>query len=388
MANLILTSLTHGFLISPYPNPLIHHHLSNYEWSSEKLTSSKMVSKMSSSSDGDGYEDYVTVYDNVFSSSACDLLHEAVLEHNERCNDGSSVFLRVPYNERPLSPVEHAIDSFLSEIGDPSRLVEYWSRDEYINIDVHADIDEAMLEEEDVLRCPLMGHVLYLQMEENVLGPTVVFPQKQVGWKLMEEEDDDDDVEMVTVPIVKGRVLRFPGGAMHAVPRPYYRWLSLVSSGDDGNEDNIDIERSVLLFNTWKNGEAGPIGVDGDLATGAIPEGIEMSQADIDAYLKEQENQIILEWEEDYGKCGKYVKCIHKNSWEVKNINILNSFGNKPDIQDYGHDHNLVNVELMGKEHRRLYPDKIVNLAASRKLVKQGLEELSQVSSIRLSKPR
>ena len=45
---------------------------------------------MSSSSDGDGYEDFVTVYDNTFSTSAFDLLHEAVLEHDERCNDGSN----------------------------------------------------------------------------------------------------------------------------------------------------------------------------------------------------------------------------------------------------------------------------------------------------------
>ena len=167
----------------------------------------------------------------------------------------------------------------------------------------------------------------------------------------------------------QGRVLRFPGGAMHAVPRPYHRWLSLVPSGDEGGEDNTDIERSVLLFNIWKNGESGPIGVDGDLATGAIPEGIQMSQADFDASLKEQENQIILEWKEDYGMGGKYVKCIYKKSWNVKNVIVLNSFVNKPDIQDYDHDHYLVNVELMGKEHTRLYSFEIVNLAASIKLV-------------------
>ena len=167
---------------------------------------------------------------------------------------------------------------------------------------------------------------------------------------------------------------------MHAVPRPYHRWVSLVPSGDEGGEDNTDIERSVLLFNIWKNGESGPMCVDGDLAIGAIPEGIQMSQADFDegiqmsqadfdAYLKEQGKQIILEWEEDYGKGGKYVKCIHKKSWNVKNVIILNSFVNKRDIQDYDHDHNLVNVELMGKEHTRLYSFEIVNLAASIKLV-------------------
>ena len=129
---------------------------------------------------------------------------------------------------------------YQSEIGDPSRLKEYWSRDKYINIDVHADIDEAILRDEDVLRCTLMGRVLYLQMEENMLGSTVVFPHKQVDWKLIEDDNH-----------AQGRVLRFPGGAMHAAPRPYYRWLSLVPSGDTGDEDNADIERSVLLFNTW-----------------------------------------------------------------------------------------------------------------------------------------
>ena len=96
-----------------------------------------------------------------------------------------------------------------------------------------------------------------------------------------------------------------------------------------------------LIHGTWKNGGSGPIGVDGDLATGAIPEGIQMSQADFDASLKEQENQIILEWKEDYGMGGKYVKCIHKKSWNVKNVIVLNSFVNKRDIQDYDHDHYL-----------------------------------------------
>ena len=46
-----------------------------------------------------------------------------------------------------LTPIEHALDSFLSAIGDDNPIVEYWSRQEYLNLEVHSDLDEAEFEE-------------------------------------------------------------------------------------------------------------------------------------------------------------------------------------------------------------------------------------------------
>ena len=108
------------------------------------------------------------------------------MEHYERTNDGSSIFVRPPYNDRPLTPIERAIDSALIEMNDSTRLVEYWSRDEYMNIDAHADIDEATLQDESVIRCPQVGHVLYLQIQNGLHCPTCVFPSERIGWGLNE----------------------------------------------------------------------------------------------------------------------------------------------------------------------------------------------------------
>jgi hypothetical protein len=78
---------------------------------------------------------------------------------------------------------------------------------------------------------------------------------------------------LVCVPVVQGRLLRFPGNAMHAVPKPPTKW-SLTKSQQqdldweeenynnnnddddaygDGSEQSNNVVRSVILFNTWKD---------------------------------------------------------------------------------------------------------------------------------------
>mmetsp|Transcript_25882 Transcript_25882/g.38289 ORF Transcript_25882/g.38289 Transcript_25882/m.38289 type:complete len:400 (-) Transcript_25882:4-1203(-) len=351
--------------------------------------------------------DEIRVFDKAFNSLACDLLHELSVDHNQRTNDGSSIFTRPPHNEKPLSPIEHAIDSALLEIGDESKRVEYWSRDEYMNIDVHADIDETMLEDGGSVRCPLMGHVLYLQVKDGLNAPTCVFPSERMGWGQKEKEEIQNDgvveKELVVVPCVQGRILRFPGNAMHSVPSPPHRYLldrkeerklrveeSAPCDEDDDKwlddedcddfyDDDEEVERSVLLFNTWPDDELPPIGVNGDYATGALPEGIELSEEDANAYLKSEEARILIEWEEDYGKKGKDVRCESFSQWEE--INVHDRDTNKEAVMQ-----DEVNVYLMGNENRRLYADKCVKLKGMVESTKQALKETSIASRVRMHK--
>jgi hypothetical protein len=360
---------------------------------------------------GENQDQPVQVYENTFNPTTCEALHYLTIEHNERTNDGSSFFTRPPHNDKALTPIEHAIDSALIEMGDKTRRVEYWSRDEYMNIDAHTDIDEAMLEDDGVVRCPLVAHVLYLQVKDGLHGPTCVFPKERIGWGLDEAEEDKKD--LVIVPAVVGRILRFQGSAMHAVPNPAHRWLlskqeekvlrkeeeeencdqvidndeewledDLYDNDDDDDDDDDDnddeVERSVLLFNTWLDDEPGPRGVDGDIATGALPEGIELSEEDAAAFLKSQEAQILAEWEHEYGKNGQQIRCNPFSEWE------------SVDVQDIDIDTSStvgeVHVSLMGMENRRLYPEKYARLKGPQEVIRTALSEDSKVSAARLIK--
>lgn len=346
----------------------------------------------------------IKVFENAFNPKACEELHYLAMEHNERTSDGSSIFLRPPHNDRPLTPIEHAIDSALVEMGDTTRRVEYWSRDEYMNIDAHADIDETMLEDDGVIRCPLVGHVLYLQIKENLRGPTCVFPNERKGWGL-DEDTNGDGKDLVIVPAVEGRILRFSGNAMHAVPKPFHRWLmdrqeekalreeeKIIGLEDEEDDDydfyddedyEDDIERSVLLFNTWPDGEPGPRGVDGDFASGALPEGIELSEEDASAFLESQEAQILADWEEEYGKHAQHIRCNPFDDWtEVEVETKVRGEGGKDSEAAIGE----VNISLMGMESRRLYSKKYAQLRGPKEAMRKALCQESRVSLVRLMK--
>ena len=347
----------------------------------------------------------VKVYENAFNPSACEMLHYLAVDHHERTNDGSSTFDRPPHNRRPLTPLENAIDSALTEMGDETKLVEYWSRDEYMNVDAHTDIDEVMLEEKGKLRCPLESHVLYLEVKDGIVGPTCVFPGEQIGWGQNEQSGNKNkEKELVIVPAVQGRILRFPGGAMHAVPNPAHRWLMSKEEekalrDEEGNSDyeewldeeafddmdedddcDDEIERSVLLFNTWADEEPGPQGVNGDSATGALPEGIELSKEDASAFLKSQEEQIFAQWEEEYGKGYQAIICNPFSEWKavsIQNIEEARSVGDSTSPE-------TVNVSLMGTKKRRLYPKQYAALQGPKDQVDAALREASKVSGVRL----
>lgn len=319
------------------------------------------------------------IFGRVFGSDVCRDLHELALDHAERGGlDGSSIFYRDHSNSSlPMTPLETALDSILREIGDNNPIVEYWSRQEYLNLDAHADIDEEELEDDGVLRYPTWGHVLYLHMERDHPAPTAVFPSRLGGWS---QDSAEDCIPLVFVPAVAGRVLRFPGAALHAVPKPAARWLLTPhdqqqldaledenEGGFDSNDDNFMdksedewdeedegdeeddwIERSVILFNTWS--EEGPRGVARDTGTaGALPDGIALVEDD----PNDREQKKREEWHEQFGVGMKDLWCAPRKEWTPVQL-CQESSQEKTNGR--------LCVPLMGNEERRLHPHRFVQL--------------------------
>jgi hypothetical protein len=368
------------------------------------------VDNADNTDNADNEEVRIQIFDNAFSSFACEELTYLTQDHSTRGNDGSSIFTRPPNNDKPLTPIENAIHSFLVTVNDTTKKVEYWSRDEYINIDAHADIDEEQLQDENELRCPKMAHVLYLEVQDGLRGPTCVFPRKRIGWDGENVNNDNNDkmIDLLTVPAIQGRVLRFPGNAMHSVPCPADRWLlskeeerlliekeekeceEEVDDDDDyydfdeeeDDDDDEDIERAVLLFNTWPDHEPGPKGVGGDYATGALPEGIELSEEDSISFLQSEGARRLVEWEEEYGTDAKEIRCNPMEKWESIDI-VLTENEDENDSQNIDE----IRVGLMGRQNRRLYHSKFVELTCSSKLLRKALIDEKTPHLIQLSSP-
>jgi hypothetical protein len=406
-----LATLTFGF------TPIIS------TWKQRRITS---TSTSLLSHDDDDVN--VKVYDSAFSPLACEVIHALSVEHSLRANGDTSIFVRPPFNNgRPLTPLEHAIDSALTALDDhssssSSRTVEYWSRVEYMNIDAHVDIAEIELEDEGILRCPKVSHVLYLKVNKELRGscPTCVFPGKQVGWdvdldlKNLHNNDDDGKaaaesvVDLVTVPAVQGRILKFPGVAMHAVPCPSDRWLLTHTEevvlrqeeeleeeeynfaefseeedeeeeedDDDDDDDEEEIERSVLLFNTWPDETPPPRGAKEDYyaTTTTDDDGIDSdNNCAVDA-------QMVTEWEEDYGVNAEWIRCNAFSEWrEVTTLSQEEGSANerlKPPPQP-------LRVSLMGDEDRRVHPTKTAIMYVSEQKLRDALEQETEVTRLGL----
>jgi hypothetical protein len=322
----------------------------------------------------------VQVYDSVFSPMACNVIHALSVDHSIRGNSDTCIFLRPPFNTVPLTPLEHAIDSALSALNDPCRTVEYWSRDEYMNIDAHVDIAEQELEEDGILRCPSAAHILYLKVKEDLRSPTCVFPRKEIGWGVGNHKGGL--VDLVTVPPVQGRILRFPGSAMHAVPFPADRWLMTDNEeielrkkeeeeeeyGDhcddhdegDKGEEVEEVERAVLLFNTWSDNAPPPRGVKGDYAT------------DSECHTE----QLVSEWKHDYGIDAASIHCNPVSSWRQQPIST--------DMTAVSYEDGQARVNLMGEQNRRLHPKNTARLYVPVPEIRAALEKEATVIHFRL----
>ncbi|KAL3915653.1 MAG: hypothetical protein SGILL_005546 [Bacillariaceae sp.] len=214
----------------------------------------------------------ILVWDNVLSPGVCSTLHQT----SSRLGLGHRVFSRRGTESAHNSNVvEQVLDSILKELGDDSEHVEYWTRQEWRSIHAHADVDEYLAKrksaEEADFRYPHMGHVLYLQVGEKVRGPTCVFPHRRSGGELLRpisKESEDTSIELVTVPAVEGRLLRFQGDYLHAVPRPTDLWLLSFVQGSPDFSPEEEWGRSVVLFNTWGSNPPLEVPIDEKLDDG------------------------------------------------------------------------------------------------------------------------
>lgn len=192
----------------------------------------------------------IMVHDGVIGQSACNTLDS----HLKVGGLGHTVFFR---DLPPKTVVESLINSLLASANDISPIVEYWWRDEWLNLELHRDLDERLASQNGPVRYPDYAHVLYLSVGEQARGPTILLRDS------IESDKKGFFDEISIVPAVAGRLLRFPGNMMHAVPRPSLAYLDPAEGGTnvelwtrrrptDENDPECSIfRRSVLLFNTW-----------------------------------------------------------------------------------------------------------------------------------------
>jgi hypothetical protein len=344
-------------------------------------------------------ENPVQVFDNVVSPVVANVLHYLAFEQSLRSNGDTCLFVRQPYNTKPLTPLENFIDSVLTTLETPAsadcRVVEYWSREEYMNIKAHADIDENSLHYGG-LDCPKASHILYLSVQDGLKGPTCIFPTEKGSWTTA-TTDKESVVDLITIPAVPGRMVKLPGNAMHAVPCPPTRWLlkqeeehaltQREEEEEDGWEDEEDgeaeddktgeldddedvIERSVILFNTWSGD--GPKGVKGD-HTDIWPDGI-----GLDKDNNSEAKGLVEEWQEDYGIHAERIHCLAKSDWKetlvYKAAEEASSSSPKEQLR----------IPLMGDETRRGVPNETVLLQVPVGALQDAVEQESRATQLRL----
>ncbi|VEU36374.1 unnamed protein product [Pseudo-nitzschia multistriata] len=222
-----------------------------------------------------------------------DPIIEFPLEHPERHSPLqqflNGLLWQMEERQHQAAPLEPGAAGQTSKRTNKKYYVEYWTRQEWQHILAHQDMDEGLYRQRshqrwserqkqpqgeaspnargdlssapsgqhfDDLRHPLFGHVLYLRVGSRVKGPTVVFGAAN-GGELVEQGVAGSST-MVSVPAWKGRLLRFKGDLLHAVPRPYdVYWTFDQSEQHSIHHPRAEWERSVLLFNLWEHGQGG-----------------------------------------------------------------------------------------------------------------------------------
>lgn len=387
------------------------------------LTNDNIITTDAAIDDSDAIQSKIQVYDSVISPLTCQIMHCLLVEQSYR-SDGDTVIFQRPDDDTmekdaeqpPLTQLEWCIHRLLTEIGDTSRTVEYWSRDEFMNIPAHVDIDENRFNDnisstssiassggasDDMesrnIFCPTTSHVLYLDVQEDVRGPTCIFPGKQGGWtKASATPNNNKSVDLVTVPAVPGRLLRFPGNAVHAVPCPTERWLMTdedeealqqkeqdeeeecddgedeygtdeewdEDDDDEEEEDDYVVERSVLLFNTWPDDAPPPRGVSGD-----------------------EGDTSMEDWQEDYGVNAERISCNPRSDWQQQDI-VATRKQKDEDQAAAKSNTATIRVNLMGPPERRIHKETTARLqqpcADQLKNLKDALQHKTEVTHSQL----
>ena len=363
-------------------------------------------------------ENQIQVWDGVITNDICEELHELAWDHNDRVE--SSIFTRRRRKKcvqseqdefanaeidkkisKKWTNLEQAIDSIITAIEENSEtdlkigkeqdenddlmVVEYWSRQNHMPIDVHSDIDEIQLLEDGTIRTPKFGHILYLIIGDEIKksggAPTIIFPDNKKTWN---NGNEASALKMVAIPAVSGRLVRFDGRMMHAVPCPAMDWLEnnihdvthTDRDDDDIDEDDLyDVDneylRSVLIFNTWPSSEGPPPkGVDPDPQTSLIPSGIELGGIDLDIGGDEKDES---NYSDDSVACNLFTK------W--KNVVVPSYLHSMNNLKDSTENCIKARLPLMGKVERRGNEESFVNIVAPASM-KTALTQQSAVSEI------
>lgn len=275
----------------------------------------------------------------------------------------------------PTNHIEKTIDDILTELGDTSAFVEYWTRQEWRSIEAHADVDEYLAKRQQKqnqnpeFRYPDHGHVLYLKVGEKVRGPTCVFPGRRSGGDLLRNIEPSSSalasmssssrVELVTVPAVPGRLLRFQGDCLHAVPRPTDLWLLTFVQGAPQFEPESEWGRSVILFNTWS-----------DKPPADVP---------ISCQISTKDDEVV----DDSIQTLSSTSCRDKSSWGDESIDD----GPLPSLDGDDEEEGIsAKIWLLGDLKRRDHAMKTLKLEAPQRLV-QALHQPTTVSRILLQRP-
>ncbi|KAL7534762.1 hypothetical protein ACHAWF_004945 [Thalassiosira exigua] len=350
------------------------------------------------------------VWDDVLPSEEA---REALHERASASGLGHRCFVRpLPEGGGGRDVVERALDAILTEIdgatataegegvegGIPRRqYVEYWTRQEWRHIEAHADVDENLskqidremptdddrdaemssrypttIHERHKHRYPIHGHVLYLKVGSEVRGPTCVFPGRSSGGDLLRPiadsgEDDAGDVGLVTVPAVPGRLLRFDGRDLHAVPRPSDLWTLPFVKGGAEYEPEKKWGRSVVLFNVWPGDEDPPLDVPLDVRW---DEPLDEDGVDTGFSVESEAGPIL---------CNPFADWIEAEESQRASTPspVTDSNLNRP-----------VKVWLLGNERRRDHPLRTLPLfppaKGGREAVREALAEQRRVTKLRL----
>lgn len=262
--------------------------------------------------------------------------------------------------------VEESIDAILNELKDDSEYVEYWMRNEWRSIHAHADVDEFLAKrqrkeaEEGEFRYPCFGHVLYLNVGTKVRGPTCIFPGRRSGGDLVDRNGvwspNAQEVELVTVPAIPGRLLRFQGDFLHAVSRPTDLWLLKCVQGAPVFEPEDEWGRSVVLFNTWGSKPPAEIPVDGCS---------NISSETAAAILRETLD-----------------RCNTISHWDPVYPSARSTISSKEDESgDHGNDRITAKIWLLGDYRRRGHQMQTVTLKATESL-REALYQAEEVRSV------
>jgi len=331
-----------------------------------------------------------SVYDNVLTQPACDSLHTAA----SQLGLGHKVFSRPIQNPHQHPLIERMLDSILAQVGDDDedhnkQYVEYWTRQEWRHIEAHADVDEFLAKEQDRaiakgdhntqkeeeeedsvpmgFRYPDNGHVLYLKVGSDVRGPTCIFPRIENGGDLLKQTNTEltnNKVQLVTVPAVNGRLLRFAGSALHAVPRPADLWFLPFVQGASQHSPEETWGRSVILFNTWdKNPPTG-------MPVNEVLEDDVVETRNVDVNERRQ-------WKEVFTLTDK--EC-YNNSNENSSCGNIQSECSEDEEDEAT---SKVKIWLLGNDRRREYPKRTVQMKA-KSSVRDAFLEPRSVSCVEL----